>query len=89
MQILSRIHRRKYVDFGFFLDYLPIGIDSKEEVRYLGGFPLLHYFHNCKIEVSGLIHLFWTLCPILSGLLLVLTYMKLEHIRLKYDIILV
>ena len=51
----------------------------------LGYFLLLHYFRNNEIKNTGLIHCFWSLQAILTGLIPVRTYIKLDPKRLEYD----
>ena len=45
---------------------------------------MLHYFQNCKIEITGLINCFQTLWLILDGLLLIHMQTKIDTGRLDY-----
>ena len=51
----------------------------------LWAFLLLQYYRNCKIENVDLIYMFSTLWEILTGLLILNTYLKIEPFRHDYD----
>ena len=44
----------------------------------LRGFTVLTIFQKCEIKNTGLIHCFYPLWPIITGILLVLPYAALE-----------
>ena len=50
----------------------------------LGDFYLLHYFRNCEIKISGLIHIFGASQEILTRPLLLQEYMQLDPGGLDY-----
>ena len=67
------------VALAVFIDYFCSSKISSDRVGDLGVFSLLHYFRNCDIKDTGLIHFFRSLRAILTKLLIVCTYIKLMN----------
>ena len=64
-------------------------ISRRSAGRRLRYFLLLHYFRNCEINISISIYIFWTLQRILTGLLLLPSYMRLRPGKIYHDVLLV
>ena len=60
--------------------------EEQQQMESLGDFLMLHFFRNCDIKNTGLIHCFWSLQAIRIKILPLHMYMQINPEQLDYFI---